>query len=399
MASKIWFTLGMAATIIMTALLVGTFSKIPPSAGVLHYFKRDFLALAANYQRTNLLLFILKQLIIWAYLIGAAFFCWRHFHAASKLSLSLVAGYIAVLFILLYLLTLPLEYYQGFVLEHRFGFSTQSASSWFMDYAKNKTLALAISVFTFTGLYVLLRYFPKHWWWLGGIAFSLFLVATTYLYPLIIDPLFYKFEPLKDEEMTTEIMKMAEEAGIRIDAVLVANASARTRKVNAYFTGLGKTKRIVLYDNLLTQFPQQETLAVVAHEMGHWNHAHIPKGTILGILGAFLVLFLLKTALGGIGLRADLKTVVLAVLFFTLFSFVSLPFQNTISRLWEREADLEAIRLTRDPLTHVSLKQNLALANLAEVDPHPYVKFILYTHPSAMERIELALQEAKKAGR
>jgi STE24 endopeptidase len=398
MASRIWFLLGTAVILIMTALLVGTFVKIPPSASVLHYFDRSFLVQAANYQHTNILIFIIKQFIVWGFLIGVAFYFWKHIRVAPKLSLPLVAGYVAVIFILIYLLTLPLEYYQGFILEHRFGFSVQSPGSWFLDYVKNKTISLAISVFIFTGLFALMRYFPTRWWWLGGITFTVFLVITTYFYPLVIDPLFYKFEPLKNKEMTTSILQMAEKAGIKIDEVLVANASARTRKVNAYFTGLGKTKRIVLYDNLLSQFPPKETLAVVAHEMGHWNHSHLIKGTFLGIFGVFLALFLLKLILGGmqLELKADYRTIILVILFFSLFSFVSLPFQNAISRFWEKEADLEAMRLTEDPLTHITLKQNLALANLAEVDPHPFVKYIIYTHPSTMDRIKLAVQEAKK---
>ena len=173
-------------------------------------------------------------------------------------------------------------------------------------------------------------------------------------------------------------------------------SSARTRKVNSYLQDW-VNKTYWLYDNLLSTSPK-ETLAVVAHEMGHWNHSHLIKGTFLGIFGVFLALFLLKLILGGmqLELKADYRTIILVILFFSLFSFVSLPFQNAISRFWEKEADLEAMRLTEDPLTHISLKQNLALANLAEVDPHPFVKYIIYTHPSTMDRIKLAVQEAKK---
>ena len=178
MASRIWFLLGTAVILIMTALLVGTFVKIPPSASVLHYFDRSFLVQAANYQHTNILIFIIKQFIVWGFLIGVAFYFWKHIRVAPKLSLPLVAGYVAVIFILIYLLTLPLEYYQGFILEHRFVFLS---SPWllFLDYVKNKTiswqfLCLSLQAFCPHALFL----FPERWF--GGITL-LCSQITTYL--------------------------------------------------------------------------------------------------------------------------------------------------------------------------------------------------------------------------
>ena len=124
-----------------------------------------------------------------------AFYFWKHIRVVPKLSLPLVAGYVAVIFILIYLLTLPLEYYQGFILEHRFGFSVQSPGSWFLDYVKNKTISLAISVFIFTGLFALMRYFPTRWWWVGGITFTVFLVITTYFILWLLIRFFINLNP------------------------------------------------------------------------------------------------------------------------------------------------------------------------------------------------------------
>jgi STE24 endopeptidase len=158
---------------------------------------------------------------------------------------------------------------------------------------------------------------------------------------------------------------------------------------------MGRTKRIVIFDNLLTGFSKEEILAVIAHEMGHWKHSHIFKGIVLGAAGMFLGFFLLQRLLDGMGAGAGIRSLTLALLFLSLFSFVSLPVQNAFSRAFEWQADLEAIRLTGDPRAIVSLEQNLARANLADVDPHPFVKFVLYTHPPVMERIELAIREAE----
>ena len=191
-------------------------------------------------------------------------------------------------------------------------------------------------------------------------------------------------------------MQLADEAVIDVEEVLDADASRRTRKVKAYFRGVGRSKRIVIYDNLLHNFSNEETLSVVAHEMGHWKHAHILKGIILGAIGTFLGLFLLQKLLAAAGPAASVRALLLAMLFLTLFSFAGLPVENAVSRFFERQADVEAIRLTGDPYTAVTLEQNLARANLAEVDPHPFVKFILYTHPPVLERISLALREAER---
>ncbi len=393
---KVWFALGAAAFILLAAVLVGTFLKSSSGNEVLQYFNQEFLRHAAAYQRSAIIVFAARQVAIWGALLAVAAVLWRYFPALQRMSLLSTAGYIAFIVFVLSLLTFPLDYYRGFILEHRFGVSVQSFSSWMADYAKSFTISFLITVLALLGLYLLMVRLPGRWWPAAGVLFTFFLILSTYLYPLIIDPLFYRFETLENEEMRSSIIDMSREAGIEVDKVLVADASRRTNKVNAYFTGMGRTKRIVIFDNLLTRFSNEETLAVIAHEMGHWKHSHIFKGIILGAIGMFFGFFLLQKLLDGMGAGADIRGLVLALLFFTLFSFVSLPFQNALSRAFERQADLEAIRLTRDSRTSISLAQNLARTNLSEVNPHPFVKVVLYTHPPVMERIELALREAER---
>lgn len=396
--SKVWLALGAAALILLAGVLVGTIYKPSSANEALRYFDQDFLSQAAAYQRSAVLVFIARRLITFGSLMAAAVILGKYYSAQPQVSLLSTAAYIAFIILILSLLTFPLDYYRGFILEHRFGLSVQSFGAWMADYAKNFSISFLITMLALLGLYLLMVRLPGRWWAAAGLFFALFLILSTYLYPLIIDPLFYRFEVLEDEQMRSSILEMAEEAGIEVDQVLVADASRRTTKVNAYFTGMGRTKRIVIFDNLLSGFSKEETLAVIAHEMGHWKHSHIFKGIVLGATGMFLGFWLLQKLLGGMGAGADIRALTLALLFFTLFSFVSLPLQNAFSRAFERQADLEAIRLTEDPWTAVSLEQNLARANLAEVDPHLFVKFVLYTHPPVLERIELALREAERIG-
>lgn len=396
-SSKIFLIVSGAALLIIAALFLGAYSRPAFSAEALALFDAGFLERAAGYQRASLQVSLARTLINWAGLAALVLFGWNYF-SRFRPPLLTAAACIALIFIALYLLTLPLDCYRGFVLEHRFGLSTQNFVSWLADYLKSNAVSLVISVIIFTGFYALVKYFPLRWWVYAGVISIVLMLAGTYLYPLLIDPLFYRFEPMRDREMNTRILDMAEQAGIQVQEVLVADASRKTVKANAYFTGLGSSKRIVVYDTLLTGFSREEALAVIAHEIAHWKYSHIVKGIILSAVQMFISLFLLflvfkETGISGttaMGSRADFRVVAVALLFFTLLSFVALPIQNAVSRSFERQADRAAIELTGSKELHVTLHRNLARANLGDVEPHPLVKAILYTHPSTLERIKLA---------
>jgi len=217
-----------------------------------------------------------------------------------------------------------------------------------------------------------------------------FIIIGAYLYPIIIDPLFYKFEKLEDEGLRKQIIDISGRAGIEVEEVLVADASRRTKKANAYFTGIGNSKRIVVYDTLLDKFTKKEALSVIAHEVSHWRYLHILKGLALSCIGGILGLFLLKIILGKMGLMADFRSVLVIILLISVFSFITLPVQNSVSRSFEKQADELAIKLTGDPETQVSLMVKLATSNLSNVDPHPFIKGYLYSHPPILERIKTA---------
>ena len=396
LSTKIWAVLILTAFILVTALVFGIFSQQAYGDDVRDYFSRPFLNRAAEYQQKTMSLSILQRLLTWAVLGTATFWAWKHFAGNPRPSIITAAGYIAAFFIILYLINLPLDFYKGFILEHRFGLSNQTWVGWLTDYLKSRGISLLLAVPALTGLYVLMRHFMDSWWWIAGLAWAIFIILGSYLFPVVVDPLFYQFKSLEDPAMRASIISMAEEAGIQVDDVLIADASRKTHKVNAYFTGIGKTKRIVIFDTLLTRFSRDEALAVIAHEMAHWRFNHIGKGIALSVITIFFAFYMLHTMFWETNLLGDFRTIALTLVFLTLFSFVTLPLQNTVSRHFEIQADREAIRLTGQPYTHISLKQKLAEVNLADVQPHPLIRAILYTHPTVMERIELALEEAKK---
>ena len=390
----IWLAIAVASLAAWAAVLIGTFLTPPHTGEALHYFSPEFLARAWSYQRTRQFLFLARFAVLAVLLAWVALFFLRR--PAAPVSPGSAFVQVLLLLVLIGLVLLPLDLYRGYFLERAHGLSTHSVGAWLADHAKASAISLALSAAGLTGLYWLMLRFPGRWWVLAASLYAAFLVLSAYLSPLVIDPLFYRFTPLEDEPMRTEIIAMSRRAGIGVGTVLVADASRRTHKVNAYFTGLSGTRRIVLYDTLLARFDRDEVLAVVAHEIGHWRRLHVPRGLALGAMGIFAAFFLLKGLFAGMALASDFRAIAVALLFVTLVSFSTLPIQNTVSCAFEREADRDAVRLTRDAQVVVSLNKNLAAANLSLVDPHPLVRAVLYTHPPALERIRLAIEEGER---
>jgi len=391
-AFVIWLVLGGAALMVLGAVLIGVTTEVSSRPETLHYFSMEFLQRAAEYEQASLFLYLTRQMVILLFFTAAAVWSAHYFQGIPRVPPGTAAGYIAVFVICLYLLTLPLDFYRGFIVEHGFGLSSQTAGSWFIDYIKSGLISLVITTAGLTGLYYLMLNWTHRWWFLAGVGFSIFVLLSSYLFPVIIDPLFHRFTPLEDEALNSEILALADRAGIEVDQVLVADASQRTQKANAYFTGIGSTKRIVIYDNLLEKFSPREVLVVIAHEMGHWKHAHIAKGIALTIITTFISMFFFHKTLKIMGTGFNLHLIPLFVLFFTLLSLVLMPAQNTISREFERQADRKAIILTEDTEAFISVKQNLAKTNLGTVQPHPLVRAVLYSHPPIIERIGTARQ-------
>ncbi len=296
------------------------------------------------------------------------------------------------------LLTLPLRYYAGFVREHAFHLSTQTRGEWFLDWGKGCLLLLGLVVPLGSALVTLWRRTPKRWalWaWAGCGLTSVVLVA---LAPIVIDPLFNTIRPLADPALRQRVLALAERAGLSVDQIYVSDASRRTTAENAYFTGLGATKRVVLYDTLLRHNDPDAVATVIAHELGHWRHADIWKGIGLSLLGLAVCFCGAARVLAWAGGQrrflltgpADMAAVPLVLLVFFVLNLVSLPLQNAISRRMEQAADRTALELTRDPAAFIRSEVQLARAGLADLAPPQAVVLLLYTHPPTVERIRMA---------
>ncbi|MGH2790077.1 MAG: M48 family metallopeptidase [Actinomycetota bacterium] len=305
--------------------------------------------------------------------------------------------------LILFLLGLPIGYVRGYVVQHDWGLSTQDLGGWLSDQLRGllvSSVTLAVGAVAFFGV---VRWRPGTWWLWGWGVFTALTVVLVYLYPVLIAPLFFKFTPLEDRALANDIKALAQEAGIEVDEVLVADASRRTTAENAYVAGFGSTRQVVVYDTLLAGGGEAEIKFVVAHELGHAKENHVLKNIGLASLG-LLVSFALLGWLGrnaslwewagaeGVG---DLRALPLLAAFALIMGIVLLPAENTVSRSFERQADGWAIALTGDVDTGVRAFRRLAFANIADLEPPRPAVWALFSHPPIPERIEFFLEREK----
>jgi STE24 endopeptidase len=295
---------------------------------------------------------------------------------------------------------LPVSFWRGYVHERAWGFSTQSVAGWFGDWGKGLGVSVVIGAFVLVGLVALIRLLPQAWPAVAAVAGAAVVVLLTYIAPVVFEPLFNRFEPLQDRELAAELMELADRAEVPVREVLVADASRRTTKENAYVSGFGATRRLVIYDTLLRKADREEIALVAAHELGHRRERHVEWGTAIGAAataaGVLLLWLLLRsdTVLRAAGTAgpADPRIVPFLVFAVALLNLITLPPSNWVSRRFERSADRFALELTGDVDAYVRTERGLALRNLSDLDPGPLTYRILLTHPAPAERIAMAAQ-------
>jgi STE24 endopeptidase len=295
------------------------------------------------------------------------------------------------------LLTLPLAWLSGFWLPRRYGLLHQPFGRWLWDGAKAALLGGALGLLAAEIVYGLLRMTP--WWWLWGAALFLAGYALLALIaPIWLVPLFYRLTPLPDGELKTRILALADRVRVPVTGVWVVDQSRKSRTANAAVTGLGRTRRIMLFDTLLNEFTPDEVEAVLAHELAHQLHGDVRRGLFVqGILT--LVTFwvadrALRLGAGLLGLDGpgDVAGLPFFGLVLLVVSLAALPAANGWSRHVERQADRFALGTIPDPRAFIGAMERLATLNLAERDPHPLEEFFLYSHPSIGRRIAHARQ-------
>jgi len=304
--------------------------------------------------------------------------------------------YIGVLVLIKAVLSLPFSVYATFVIEERFGFNKTTWQTYVMDLLKGLILALLLGTPLLAAILVFFQYTGPYAWWYCWIGVTLYMLAVQFIAPTWIMPLFNKFIPLEEGELKTAILAYANAINFPLENVYQMDGSRRSTKSNAFFTGFGKHKRIVLFDTLVRQHTVNELVAVLAHEMGHYKKKHILQALILGILQTGLMLFLLSHFIAYQGLFDAFfmaqQSVYAGILFFAMLYapldfFVGILMQ-ILSRKNEIAADKFAAETTKDPGSMVAALKKLSVDNLSNLTPHPFYVFLNYSHPPVLQRIQ-----------
>ncbi len=308
----------------------------------------------------------------------------------------LIALYVLVFTVIIEVITIPLSFYGGFVLEHIYNLSNQKVSGWARDELKKFIISIMFFIIIVETMYLFLRSFPNSWWIFVTIIWVFFSVIMAKFAPVLIFPLFYKSVPINNKEVKGSLELLAEGTGININGVYKINLSKDTKKANAALAGLGNTRRVLLADTLLDSYSLDEIKSVFAHELGHHVYHHIWKmlviGTVSGLFGFALCHFVLSNAILVLGYQNmhDIAAFPVVCIVLAASGFVLLPIQNAISRRFERACDRYAIEKTNDPESFISTMDKLAEQNLADRTPNRFVELFFYSHPSISRRIEMA---------
>lgn len=300
-------------------------------------------------------------------------------------------AYASIIIVLFAALRAPLAFWRGYVRERRFGFSTQTSGGWLIDWLKSLGINLVIVPLLLFGLVALARALPDWWVAPAGAAFALVVFLFSFLAPVLLAPLFNRFMSLDQEPLRTELHTLACAAGVPVDAVLVEDTSRRTRKANAYVTGLGRTRRLVVSDTLLGDASPAEVHVVVAHELGHRRMRHVLLGTLLSLAGVIATTIVLW-ALVGTGVADPHRLPLLLLIPVGLMLAIG-PAAHALSRRWEQKADRFALELTDDRAAYEQVFRRLAASNLIDLDPPKLVYLLLSTHPTPPQRLAAAIAE------
>lgn len=337
------------------------------------------------------LLSLSLNVAVLAYMLSSgATFRLRDWAHGSVLVYALVFG------ALLQVLHLPLRFYSGFILEHRFGLSRLTVFRWLKDEVIGAVVGGAFALAGLEVIYYLMRTYPQNWWIYAACCFVAFAVLLTNLAPVVLLPLFFKFKPVQNPELQRRVEELSHRTNTRVRGIFEWALGEKTRKANAAVVGWGNTRRIIVSDTLLADFSADEIEVIMAHELCHHVRNHIWLSIALQGALTFAGFFLLRWSLerfgpdfGFMGV-ADIAGLPFLMLVTGALSIAAMPIVNGFSRRLEREADLYALDLTDDSLAFVSSMERLGRLNMANESPHPVIEFIFYSHPSIEKRVRMA---------
>jgi len=334
--------------------------------------------------------FILLLLFVW---LGYSFLLESYLSNFISNSYLLFIVFLLVIGFIGSVLSFPISYYTGFHIEHKYNLSNQTISKWIWENFKGLLVSLTIGIPILLLFYFSLNQFGDIWWLPFAIIMFFLSVVLSQIFPILIFPIFHKITPIEDETLKQKITKLASNANLKVENVYKFDMSKNTKKANAAFTGLGKTKRIILGDTLLDSFNAEEIETVIAHELGHFKKKHIVKNILIGTVSSFLTLFLIallyQNSLGWFGFESitQVAAIPLLALWSMLIGLITTPFGNILSRKFEFEADEYAVIETKNPLAFIKTLEKLTEQNLGDKEPHPFVEWFFYSHPSIKNRI------------
>lgn len=301
--------------------------------------------------------------------------------------------YVTVTGIIMGVLFSPFSFYSGFYLEHKYKLSNQTFAKWMLEGLKGLLVSAVIGLPVLLFFFYVINAYGDLWWLPLAVGMFFLSVVLAQLVPVLILPIFYKVTPLSNENLKSKIESLAVHAGLKVKNIYSFNMSKNTKKANAAFTGLGKTKRILLGDTLLESYSDDEVETVIAHELGHYKKKHITKNLLIGTFTSFFTLYLIavlyKLSLSWFGFEAinEIAALPILSLWAMLVGLIISPITNIISRKFEYEADEYAVTSTKKISAFKSVLEKLTEQNLGDKDPHPFVEWFFYSHPSIKKRI------------
>jgi STE24 endopeptidase len=355
---------------------------------------------AKRYEKEKRLLGLASMALSLIILVGF------YFSGLSAWLANLNVGYSIIWTFILYMLSfqmisvffgLPLSFYSSYIHEHKWNFSNHTVKSWLWEKVKGFLVGIILMFILLGLLFWIMGAYPQSWWLIAGLAFAFVSVIMATIFPVVILPIFNKYTPVDNKELTDALDKILSEGGLRSSGFFKEDMSRQTKKENAFLAGLGKTRRVVLGDNLMENMSVPEIESIIAHEVGHYKNRHIWKNIFIGTLEGVVGFFILNLAMRSIFAQFLSSTSwnltlfpVFVVLAGGISAFIFSPFSNALSRYFEKEADLYALESIQDKKAFMTAMAGLADRNLSNAYPEWWIKLLYYSHPPIGERLAMA---------
>ena len=353
---------------------------------------------AKKYEKENRLIGLCGSFLSFAFIL--VFYFSGFSHSLANLNISFIWTFLFYLVVFLLLTTiigLPLGYYSGYIHEHKWGFSNYTPKTWAIDQLKSFVVSLLLLPLLLGLLFWVFAEFPDAWWLVAGIATTMVSIVFVTLFPVVILPIFNKYDPIEDKKLTSQLSEILNKACLRPSGFFKQDMSRQTKKENAFLAGMGKTRRVVIADNLLTHMSLPEITSVIAHEVGHYRFAHLPKNIVIGTIQQLITFYLLNMIMKIFFpdfLTSNTANLALLPIFGLIMGLLSGllfgPLNNLLSRFFERQADQTSLELFPDKDAFQKAMAGLANRNLSNAYPEWWVKLLYYSHPPIGERLAFA---------